>query len=189
MSGTAERIKELLGSGLSNEVVANAVGVTPSYISQLMADTEFSAEVVAKRTQTLTGATVRDRSWDGIEDRLLEKLSSNVDNGLIYKTTDLLRALSVVNGAKRRGAQQNGSITMNKTVVTLTMPTVVLHNYKKNHNGEVIEVSNENGETKTLVTMPAMALMRKLTEQHQGNKDYDEVRNFLPASTVDAGNE
>ncbi len=181
MAASAERIKELLGSGLSNEVVANAVGVHPSYVSQLMTDETFAAEVVEKRTQTLASISLRDRSWDGIEDKLLTQLNEIVEQRMIYKPTDVLRALALVNNAKRRGTTAQEAMVVNKTVVTLNLPTVVVNDYKKNSFGEVIEVTSSEGQAQTLVTMPAAALMQKLSEQHQGKK-YDQVRKYLPAS-------
>jgi transcriptional regulator with XRE-family HTH domain len=189
MAASAERIKELLGNGLSNEVVATAVGVTAGYISQLMADEQFSSQVVALRTQTLAAATVRDRSWDGLEDTLLGKLAEKIEQDMIYKPMDLLRALSVINNAKRRGASAQENFSVQQTVVTLNLPTVVINSYKKNKAGEVIEVTAADGTQQTLVTMPASALMHKLSEQHQGNKKYEQVRKFLPSSSPEEKSE
>jgi hypothetical protein len=183
MAVAVDKIKELLGNGLSNEVVATAVGVHPSYISQLMADEQFSSEVVSRRTTSLAAHTLRDRSWDGIEDSLLRKLGELVENQMIYKTHDVLQAIRVVNGARRRGVSTQDSLVVNNNVVNLVMPTVVLNSYKKNSHGEVVEVSTPSGQTQTLVTMPASALMAKLSEQHQGpenRKEYEQIRNYLP---------
>lgn len=182
MASTEDKIKELLGNGLSNEVVATAVGVHPSRISQLMSDEQFAAEVVTKRTTNLTAATSRDRTWDGIEDQLLVKLGQKIENDMIYKPLDLIRALAVVNGAKRRGVSAQESLVVNKAVVTLNLPTMVIHNYTKNSRGEVVEVTTPEGKQQTLVTMPASALMRQLTSEHQGNKQYEVVRKYLPGS-------
>jgi len=180
---SVERIKELLGNGLTNEVVASAVGVTPSYISQLMSQEEFSADVVALRTKTLMAATARDRSWDGIEEKLLDKLEQVVSSGMIYKPQDLLRALVVANNAKRRGNTVQDSLVANKTVISINIPVTVMNHYKKNAQGEVIEVTTPEGNTQTLTTMPAAALMRRLTEQHQGVEAYDAIRRHLPQSS------
>lgn len=182
MAVSAEKIKELLGNGLSNDVVATAVGVHPSYVSQLMSDEQFSSEVVALRTQTLTAASSRDRSWDGLEDRLLTQLSDVLDQRMIYKPNDILRALHVVNNAKRRGNSAQETLVVHQNVVNLSIPTIVMNAYKKNSHGEVVEVTTPEGKQQTLVTMPAAALMHKLSEQHQGNKGYEQVRKYLPTS-------
>ena len=181
MTTTAEKIKALLGDGLSNEVVATAVGVSPSYISQLMADRLFADEVIALRTQALTAASGRDRSWDGLEDKLLDRLHQIVDQHMIYKPQDLIRTLHVVNGAKRRGNPVHEQLTVNKTVVSIRLPTVVVNQYRKNDASEVIEVTTPEGITQTLATMPAIALMRKLSESHPGTS-YEQIRKYLPNS-------
>jgi len=175
MAASAEKIKELLGNGLSNEVVATAVGVHPSYISQLMADEDFSAEVVSLRTKQLTAATSRDRSWDGVEDKLLDKLSEVVDMGMIYKPTEVLRALAIVNNAKRRGVSQQQAMVVNQQIVTLVLPEVVVKSFSRNSVNEVVEVDGQ-----TLVTMPASTLMQNLANGNKGRKDYEQVRRYLP---------
>jgi hypothetical protein len=185
MGVSAEKIKELLGNGLSNEVVATAVGVSPSYISQLMSDEVFASEVVTLRTKTLTDATSRDRSIDSLEDKLLHKYGQLVDQGMVYKPTDVLRALQVINAAKRRGTTPQQANTVNQTVVILNIPVKVVNKFKKNISGEVIEVVTPEGDQQTLVTMPSATLMRKLAEQHQGQKEYEQVRKYLPASTAE----
>jgi transcriptional regulator with XRE-family HTH domain len=182
MAASVERIKELLGNGLSNEIVAKAVGCTSSYISQLLSDEQFREEVVILRSQNLLSASQRDHSWNSIEEKLLEKFSELVDQGMIFKTRDVLFALATVNKAVRRGIPAQEQISTPTTIVNLTIPTVVVNSFKKNAQGEVIEVTRENGTSQTLVTMPATTLMQQLLSKHQGNKEYDKIRNHLPAS-------
>jgi hypothetical protein len=189
MASTADRIKELLGNGLSNEITATAVGVDPSYVSQLMSDPVFSEEVISKRIQTLSSATVRDRSWDGIEDSLLQSLAQKIEQNLIYKPMDILRALAVVNSAKRRGATSQEAMVTHKTVVTLNLPTIVVNSYKKSAQGEVIEVETADGNKQTLVTMTAAALMKQLSDRNASEVgkentlvEYDKIRRYLPSS-------
>lgn len=180
---STDKIKELLGNGLSNEIVATAVGVTPAYISQLMSNDDFASDVITLRTTTLAAATSRDRSWDGLEDTLLGMLADKVEQNMIYKPGDILRALQVVNNAKRRGNTAQDSLVINQAVINLSIPTIMVNNYKKNSNGEVVEVTSSEGKTTTLVTMPAQALMAKLSQQHQGsNPSYETVRRYLPRS-------
>ena len=183
MAASHDKIRELLGNGLSNEVVASAVGVTPSYISQLMSQEDFSNQVVALRTQALTAATTRDRSWDTIEEKLLDKLGDVVDSGMIFKSQDLLRALVVANNAKRRGSTSAEAMVANKTVVTLNMPTQIVNIYTKNSQGEVIEVRTPDGRDQSLTTMSAATLMHNLTRSHQGHQKYEQVRRFIPTGS------
>jgi len=184
MSANIAKIKELLGNGLSNEVVANAVGVHPSYVSQLLSDETFYNEVVELKTKSLVAASARDRGLDSIEEKLIHKLDELVDAGMFYKPDSVLRALSVINRAVRRGVSSHEGAVAQKTVVTLNLPVTILNSFKKNSMNEVIEVTSGEGATQTLVTMPATALMSKLASQTSGksSKIYDEIRRFIPSS-------
>jgi hypothetical protein len=181
-----EQIRDLLGSGLSNEIVATAVGCNPSYISQLMSEEEFAAEVVALRSANLTANNKRDRSIDSIEDNIIERLADAVNSGTIYKPRELLQAFAVLNRAVRRGVPAHESLTINNKVVTLSIPTAVVQNFTVNTQGEVVEV-----EGQTMVTMPAHQLLRKLQSgqldsgkdgKERDNERYGKVANYLPGS-------
>lgn len=178
MATDKNQIKELLGTGLSNEIVATAVGVDSSYIAQLLSNENFAAEVTAMRTLALTANSKRDRKIDGIEDTIITKLEELVDSGVIYKPNDVLRAFAVINNAKRRGVSAAESITINNTVVNLQLPNRVIKEFVQNAQGEVIEV-----EGQTLVTMPAHTLLKNLVNR-QGDKSgaYERVSRFLPTA-------
>lgn len=177
------KIQELLGTGLSNDVVASAVGCDTSYISQLMANEEFASAVVAMRTLSLTANSARDKSIDSIEDALLNKLKELVDTDQFYKPNDVLRAVAVVNAAKRRGVAAHESLTVNQTVVNLMIPIQVVQTFTTNTQGEVVEV-----EGQTLVTMPAHTLLKKLVET-KGDKSavYEKISRHIPAAIEHSG--
>lgn len=185
MSLDKEQIKSLLGTGLSNEVVASAVGCDPSYITQLMSDSQFSQEVVVMRAAALTANSKRDRKIDAVEDTLIAKFEEVLP--MVYKPTDVLRAMSVVNNMKRRGVPANEALTINNRIVNLNMPVQIIQNFTKNSNGEVIEV-----EGKTLVTMPSQTLLSTLassrgeaTEENGQQNKFAKVSRYLPSAAVD----
>jgi transcriptional regulator with XRE-family HTH domain len=164
MAVDVQRIKSLLGDGLTTEVVARAVGCTSSYISQLMADEDFRTEVAEMRVRALAGHTERDKRIDSIEDRLLSKLEEVVPH--MYKPADILRATVAVNAMKRRGATSNDQQNiMHTQVVNINLPPAAARQFVINQEGVVIEADKE-----TLVTMPATQLMRKLAEEAAGTQ-------------------
>lgn len=170
-----ERIKELLGSGLSNEVVATAVGCDSSYISQLLSDELFANEVSALRMNSLTEHNTRDKRLNGLEDSVIEKLEEAIH--WLTKPMDMLRALNVINAAKRRGVPAHEALVINNNIVNLTLPPVILNKFVTTPLGEVIEV-----EGQTLVTMPAHNLLKRLQESRNDKKDvYEQVANHIPA--------
>ena len=73
-STTEERALTLLGQGVPPTAVANALGVDPSRITQLLGDETFASRVVEKKFEALSRHNERDSAIDSLEDRLLEKL-------------------------------------------------------------------------------------------------------------------
>jgi hypothetical protein len=71
------KILDMLGNGLSPEVVSSALGISPSYISQLVSTEEFSRQVAELRFINLQANTVRDRKYDSLEDQLTDKLQND----------------------------------------------------------------------------------------------------------------
>lgn len=174
-----ERIKKLLGHGLSNEQVASAVGVSPSYISQLISDEEFANSVSVLRTAALTAATERDKSIDGLEDRILKQLSDSIDNNGFYKPKDLLHAAAVINNMKRRGTAGVNAGAVKAPIVELNMPVTFIQQFVTTPKHEVVEIGG-----KTLVPMTAGTLLNILADKkgNENGPDYEKVRNYLPTS-------
>lgn len=152
-TGTKEKIKSLLGKGLSPAVVATATGVSDSYISQLISDPHFAAEVAELRTAALQAHSDRDATYDSIEDSLLEKLKDCID--YMVKPGEILGAIKVINGAQRRGTNltnsTNGALT-NQTVINLVMPNHVISSFATNANGQVVEAQHHIETTKEETT-------------------------------------
>lgn len=165
MAISTDQIQELLGQGLSNEVVATAVGCTTSYITQLMSEDTFLQVVIGLRAKNLQANTKRDRSIDSLEDKLIEKFEGMIP--YITKPMEILAAMRTTNAMVRRGVSATDSTVINQTVVNLTMPTNIMQNFVKNSQGEVVEVAG-----KTLVTMPAHQLLRNL--EHKAKEDSDD---------------
>ncbi len=181
-SGTKGKILEMLGSGMGPEIVSTACGVTPSYVSQLLADQEFAEAVAARRFELLSRNNARDAKADAIEDAALEKLDSML--GMVYNPMQVLKIYQVVNAAKRRGSagQAEASTVINNQVVNLVLPPAISQRFTRDANNQVIEVAAEEvrmvPETQitkqTLVTMPSSRL-RGMIDARSGRKSADEL--------------
>lgn len=160
-TSSAERIKTLLGQGLGVDVVAAAIGVSPSLISQHLSDPVFSAQVAELRYSSLAKHNDRDTRYDEMEDALQEKLKDLIP--YMMKPLEVLRAITVINSAKRRGISTPEQITGQQDVVKLTLPTQIINNFTQNN----IEVNVHNqvirAGDQTLVTVQS-ANMEKLLE-------------------------
>jgi len=160
-TSTEDRALTLLGQGVAAEMVASAVGVSVSRISQLVSDPEFSAKVATLRYENLSKHNARDNKYDALEDVLVERMSSMVE--MMYKPGEILRAIAVINAAKRRGSSEPENILGLKEVVSLTMPTILLQQFTQNvslniHN-QVIKAGDQE-----LVTVQSVRMTDLLSE-------------------------
>lgn len=154
----------MLGNGLEPGVVASAIGVTPAYISQLLAEPAFALAVSEKRTMELTQAKSIDEKWDLFEEALLAKLQDLVP--YFSSPKQILEALRVANSAKRKTAlntNPNGN-GAGKTYVQINMPRIIINKYKINMAGGMVEV-----EGRSLQPMPSAELIKTLKDRNGGS--------------------
>lgn len=183
MATKEQRIKEMLGFGIAQETVANSLGLTPGYISQLMSNEEFADSVAQLRMLHEVAPTKRDLSYDSLEDKLLEAMHDMVDNGRFHKPEQVLHALRVSNGMIRRG---NHAVSQNKpasVVINLSLPAAVRdkfipgmdqkERFITNRKGEVIEV---NGQT--TITMDSKTLVKQIIDQKKAEGGSDNEGDF-----------
>lgn len=154
-STTESRALSLLGAGIAPEVVAASLGVTASRISQLLSDENFAAQVAELRFKNLSKHNERDALYDATEDILLERLRDCIP--LMHKPMEILKAIQVINAAKRRGSSTPESIIEKQQIIQLTIPTQVLNMFKVNLQGQVVTVASEN-QTQNLHTIQSGAL-------------------------------
>jgi SOS response regulatory protein OraA/RecX len=144
-SQTEKRAIELLGSGLSASVVATAVGVSESRISQLMSDKSFAEEVATLRFQNLQKHNEMDNAYDRMEKKVAGQLEDMLP--LMMRPMELLKAASVINSMKRRGSSSPDQMVSQNQVVQLLMPTVITQKFTTNVNNQVIHAGNQTLET------------------------------------------
>jgi hypothetical protein len=173
-STTETHALTLLSQGLGPEVVAAAVGVSVSRISQLLSDPEFAAKVAEGRYENLAKHNRRDNAYDALEDTLIEKLKDCLP--FMMRPMEILKSIQVINAAKRRGSSAPESITSQQTVVQLVMPTQILQSFTTNINNQVIKAGAQD-----LVTVQS-ASMARLLDQSKG------MQNVLPTNQERSGN-
>jgi hypothetical protein len=155
-TSTESRALSLLGQGLGPEVVAAAVGVSTSRISQLLSEPEFASQVAELRYTSLAKHNTRDSAYDALEDSLIEKLKDCLP--FMMRPMEILKSIQVVNAAKRRGASAPESITSQQTVVQLLMPTQILQSFTTNINNQVIKAGAQD-----LVTIQSGSMNKMLS--------------------------
>lgn len=155
---TSDRALKLLGTGLTPTVVASALGVADSYISQLMADTEFAAKVVELRYASLESQSGRDAKYDELEDKLLEKLTDVI--AYMVKPREILDALTKINAAKRRGQTSVDTVGTVSKIVNLTIPTIIQQNFQVSSDNQIVSVGGQE-----LTTISPKGFQKLLTRE------------------------
>lgn len=156
-SSIEDRALQLLGSGVSAESVASALGVTPSRISQLLAEELFFSKVAELRYKSLQEHNERDGKYDSLEDQLIHKLERSLP--LLVRPESILKALTAVNSAKRRGQSTPEQVTNQQNVVNLILPAIIAEKFSVNINNQVTKAGDQE-----LLTMPSGNLLKQVEE-------------------------
>lgn len=161
-----ERAIAMLGSGIPQNQVALALGVTESAVSQWMSIEEFAAQVADKKFQTLNRNTQIDDKYLELEEKLQQKLEKVLP--LLAKPRDVVMALTAINNTKRRGAQViDSGAGKSSQVVNLTLPISIVQQYISNSNNQIVEVKDGSGNSRSLITASSSSLDR-LSEEVLG---------------------
>lgn len=152
MTAIRDRIISLVGQGVSQALVAEATGVTPSYVSQLLQQPDVSAEVAAIRAESLEGDIAQDKAIDSAETAALKLLAQKM---VFAKPGELAGIFGTLNKARRRAlipetADTAGVGALN---VTIVLPKQAAISLTMNSESQVIEVDG-----RTLAPLPSREL-------------------------------
>lgn len=154
-TSTESRALTLLGQGIPPNIVAASLGVTESRISQLVSDPNFAAEVAELRFNNLQKHNERDNKYDSLEDKLIDRLEDLLP--LMMRPMEVLKAIQVINAAKRRGASTPDSIVQQQTIIALTIPTQIIQKFQVNAQNHVTQAGSQ-----TLLTLQSGTLLNKV---------------------------
>jgi hypothetical protein len=155
-TATEERALSLLGSGIAPETVAASLGITPSRISQMLSDENFAARVAEMRYQNLAKHNERDSAYDSLEDDLLERLKDCLP--LMHRPMEILKAIQVINAAKRRGSSTPESIIEKQSIIQLTIPIQIVNKFQTNAQGQVTSIQTSESTAQNLLTIQSGSL-------------------------------
>lgn len=175
LSSTESKALKLLGAGHGPEIVAQACGVSTSRISQLLSDPVFSAKVLELRYSVLQKHNDRDESYDSLEDTLIKKMKDIIP--FMVKPGEVLAAIRIINGAKRRGVSQATNEGTHTTVVNITLPAILKQQFVTNINNQVIKAGSQELITiqsgamdKMSATSTSRALENNIEQGHEHEK-------------------
>lgn len=154
----------MLADGLSPVQVATTLGISESYISQLMGDEDFAAELESKRTEVAAADIAYDNQIDRVEGTFLDRIESKAPLANLQQS---LQAFAVLNKAKRRkdtaisrGTPQAG------TVVNLQLNVNLIPQYLMNGKNEIVEVE---GKSMVSATPKKLDEILRLRNGEEGN--------------------
>lgn len=156
-TGLQSRILDFLGQGIGASTVANAVGVTESYISQLLADETFRGEVRRRRMEALQETTALDQTYHRIEVKAAEKLENAV--AFMSNPKQLLEIIKTVNNTKRRGAGSEPTEQQAGMVIELRLPTGIAAKFvdtktiQRDQNNQILQTGDQ-----VLITAQAQSI-------------------------------
>ena len=162
LSVSETRALDLLGQGISPEHTSIAVGLTASRISQLLSQEDFAAAVAERRFNNLSKHNERDASYDELEDKLIERMRDCLP--LMVRPGEVLKAIQVINAAKRRGSSAPSSITEQQTIINLVMPTQIINKFTLNSNNQVVQVTADS-KTQPMLTIQSGTLLKQIKEK------------------------
>lgn len=174
LTAAESRALELLGQGVYPEQAAAAAGLTPSRISQLLSQEQFAAAVAERRYESLSKHNARDNEYDELEDSLLTKMKDCIP--LMMRPQEILRAIQVINAAKRRGSSMPQHISEQQTIINLVLPTQILTQFAMNAQNQVVSAGDQS-----LLTIQSGTLLKKLDR-----KDIQNVQAPTAATTRSA---
>jgi hypothetical protein len=178
LTTTTERALSLLGSGVGPEQTALALGVSPSYISQLLSDEQFSIKVAELRFNNLAAHSARDSSYDQLEEQLIDKIKDLLP--LMIRPMEVLKAIQVINAAKRRGQSAPESIINQQNIVQISMPTTIINNFTVNKENQAVQTGNQE-----LVTIQSGVLLKGMQNDAEPKRTESSGTNTakIPIST------
>ena len=161
-STVKERALQLLGQGIAPSIVASSCGVTESAVSQWVSDPEFAAQIAELRFSNLQKHNERDSHYDSLEDRLHKKMEDLLP--LMVRPMEVLKAIQVINQAKRRGASAPDSIIQQQTIIQLNIPTQIIQKFQINSQNMVTQAGDQE-----LLTLQSGTLLNKLKAKESQN--------------------
>lgn len=136
-------IQNALDKGFSQRQIAEALGATESYVSQLCTEHEL-------QPSPQTRFTAHDDLYEQTELLALQRLKNTIQFEPGLNAVSLARIAATLNGTKRR-SQTETPVREQQPVVTLHMPVNIAAQFVFNGNNEAVAVQSTDG-TRILAT-------------------------------------
>lgn len=169
LGNTARMVLGYLGEGMTQAAAADAAGCSASYVSQLMEQPEFRALVAQARAVKYSKYAEMDRRADDLQLTALTRLEKVI--AMEHKLPNLLRAVQVLDGMKRRSTAATDEAGAVAATVKITLPSAVRANYTVavDMNNKVVQIGESNLIPATGAIIDGMAKIRKEAQRESLN--------------------
>ena len=79
---------------------------------------------------------------------------------------EIIRAIAIINAAKRRGSSTPESITEKQQVIQLTIPIQIINKFTTNLAGQVTTITTSDAKEQSLLTIQSGSLDSLIKEKH-----------------------
>lgn len=154
-----DQVIEMLANGLNSSQVASTLGVSDSYISQLLKDEDFAGEVEARKVQQTAEDLAYDHKIDEVEATFLDRIEQKAPMANLQQS---LQAFAVLNKAKRRkDTAINRGTPQAGTVVNLQLNVNLIPQYLVNGKQEIVEVEGKSMISATATKLDEILALRR----------------------------
>lgn len=151
-----EKIISYLGAGVSQAVAAEAVGVTASYVSQLLMEPGVLEEVALLKAGKLDAAVKADATVEQGEKLALERAIKLIP--YIRSAREAVAVYGTLNAAKRKAQEDRASEGAgNSLSVTLTLPKAGRIMIQVNTDNQIVDVDGVTTAPLPSKALPSMA--------------------------------
>lgn len=159
-SSIRDRVVKLLGQNIQQSVVAAAVGVSDSYVSQLLAEEGVSEEIAKLRAEKLEEAVQQAETIDTVKKLALAKIKGQLP--FAKSPLEAARVFQILDNAKRVDANPTAD-TAGVQTVQIVLPASVRGSVRIqiNEQNQVIDVEGRSMAPLPSKALPALAAARK----------------------------
>lgn len=164
-SSTRERIVKLLGQNIQQSLVASAVGVTDSYISQLLTEEGVMEEIAHLKAAKLEEAVAQSDTIDDIKKLALSRISSTI--AFAKSPLEAARVFQILDNAHRPNENPLGD-SAGVQIVQITLPRAGNSTIRiqLNEQNQVIDV-----EGRSMAPLPSRVLPQLAAKVKQQAED------------------
>lgn len=155
-NSTRDKIINYLGAGVSQAIAAEAAGVSPSYVSQLLMEPGVLEEIGLLKAGKLEAAVEADATVEQGEKLALERTIKLIP--FIKSAREAVSVYGTLNAAKRKAVEDRQSESaQNSMSVTLVLPKAAKIMIQVNTDNQIVDVDGTTTAPLPSKALPAMA--------------------------------